>query len=275
MRSLGRAWVEPDGKGGWCPRRGRVRVRAGALTQAAAGERMLELVRTHHVDESRLEADEGERRRRGITFRELSHEWLHYLEFEKGVQPSTLTGYRGLLAEPGLAYRRRRGETAGRIMEQLGRRPALEITLGMAGELVDDVVPAFRGSSTRRPSGFSKSPASPSSASAMTLTATCFTCTTAIPASGLAQDDLVGVTILNARWLLEHEGRVTLTIPSLGPAHPGCACDAALGSSSVCARVSTFDGRLLSVRDRTTLGACSATLAGAYGTGAARRTRYA
>jgi hypothetical protein len=128
MRSLGRAWVEPDGKGGWRPRRVRVRVRAGALPQAAAGERMLELVRTHHVDESRLEADEGERRRRGITFRELSHEWLHYLEFEKGVQPSTLTGYRGLLAEPGLAYRRRRGETAGRIMEQLGRRPALEIT---------------------------------------------------------------------------------------------------------------------------------------------------
>jgi hypothetical protein len=41
------------------------------LTVAAAGERMLELVRARHVDESRLEADASERRRRGITFREL------------------------------------------------------------------------------------------------------------------------------------------------------------------------------------------------------------
>jgi hypothetical protein len=61
--------MEPDGKGGWRPRRGRAH--DGALTEAAAGERMLELVRSHHVDESRLEADTGERRRRGITFREL------------------------------------------------------------------------------------------------------------------------------------------------------------------------------------------------------------
>jgi uncharacterized protein YuzE len=26
------------------------------------------------------------------------------------------------------------------------------------------------------------------------------------------QGDLVGVTILNARWLLEHEGRITMTV---------------------------------------------------------------
>ncbi|MBV9819613.1 MAG: DUF2283 domain-containing protein [Solirubrobacterales bacterium] len=35
-------------------------------------------------------------------------------------------------------------------------------------------------------------------------------------------DNLVGVTIINVRWLLEHEGEITLTIPSreqirLGP----------------------------------------------------------
>lgn len=29
-----------------------------------------------------------------------------------------------------------------------------------------------------------------------------------------ANGDLVGVTILNARWLLEHEGQITLTIPA-------------------------------------------------------------
>ena len=60
MRSLGPAWVESDGDGGWRPRRGRPR--DGALSQAQAGARMLELVREHHTGESRLEADEGERR---------------------------------------------------------------------------------------------------------------------------------------------------------------------------------------------------------------------
>jgi integrase len=126
MRSLGPAWMEPDGKGGWRPRRGRAR--AGALTEAAAGERMLELVRTHHVDESRLEADAGERRRRGITFRELAKEWLHYLEHEKGVKPSTLTGYRGMLTEPGTPHLRGRGKTAGHLMQTFGDERALMIT---------------------------------------------------------------------------------------------------------------------------------------------------
>lgn len=28
------------------------------------------------------------------------------------------------------------------------------------------------------------------------------------------QGDLVGVTILNVRWLLDHEGEITLTIPT-------------------------------------------------------------
>jgi integrase len=126
MRSLGPAWMEPDGKGGWRPRRGRAH--DGALTEAAAGERMLELVRSHHVDESRLEADTGERRRRGITFRELGQEWLDYLEHEKGVKPSTLTGYRGLLAEPGIPHQRGSGKTAGQIMEAFGDQSALRIT---------------------------------------------------------------------------------------------------------------------------------------------------
>ena len=50
------------------------------------------------------------------------------LEYEKGAKPSTLSGYRGMLADPGLPYRRRRGETPGRIMEAFDSRPAVAIT---------------------------------------------------------------------------------------------------------------------------------------------------
>lgn len=126
VRALGRAWMEPDGAGGWRARRGRAR--DGALTEAQAGERMLELVRAHHLDETRLEQDEGERRRRGLTFRALAGEWLHFLEFEKGAKPSTLTGYRAMLAEPGLPHRRGGGKSVGRLMEHFGDRRAKEIT---------------------------------------------------------------------------------------------------------------------------------------------------
>ncbi len=41
-RGLGRAWVEPDRRGGWRARRGRVP--AGTLTEAQAGALMLKLV---------------------------------------------------------------------------------------------------------------------------------------------------------------------------------------------------------------------------------------
>jgi hypothetical protein len=53
VRALGRAWVEADGERGWQPRRGRAS--DGALTEAQAGARMLELVRAHHLDESKVE----------------------------------------------------------------------------------------------------------------------------------------------------------------------------------------------------------------------------
>jgi uncharacterized protein YuzE len=33
------------------------------------------------------------------------------------------------------------------------------------------------------------------------------------------QGDLVGVTILNARWLLDHDGAITLTLPTSEPLH--------------------------------------------------------
>src|SRR6202008_4768258 len=74
IRALGRAWVESDGNGGWRRRRGRAP--DGMLTEAMASERMLMLVRGHDAEQTLLERDADERRRRGVTFRDLAVEYL-------------------------------------------------------------------------------------------------------------------------------------------------------------------------------------------------------
>jgi integrase len=126
VRALGRAWAEPDGRGDWKRRRGKAP--EGVLTEAQASARMLEFVREHHVDQERLEQDAEERRRRGVTFRELVHEWLLYLEREKGAKPSTLIDYGWMVAEPGQPHRRGQGRSPGLLMGALGDRPISELT---------------------------------------------------------------------------------------------------------------------------------------------------
>ncbi len=126
MRALGRAWAEPDGHGSWKRKRGKAP--DGVLTEPQASARMLDLVQEHHVDQERLEQDAEERRRRGITFRELVHEWLLYLEREKGAKPSTLIDYGWMVAEPGQPHRRGQGRSPGLLMAALGDRPMSELT---------------------------------------------------------------------------------------------------------------------------------------------------
>jgi integrase len=126
IRALGRAWVESDGHGGW--RRKRGRAGEGALTEAEASARMLQFIREHDAEQTLLERDAEERRRRGVSFRELAAEYLHWLEDVKGAKPSTLRDHRCLLAEPGQAYRRGSGSSQGRLMSALGDRPAREVT---------------------------------------------------------------------------------------------------------------------------------------------------
>src|ERR1700752_3231989 len=70
IRALGRAWAESDGNGGWKRRRGQPP--EGTLTEAAAAERMLALVREHDAEQTLLERDAEERHSRGVTFRELA-----------------------------------------------------------------------------------------------------------------------------------------------------------------------------------------------------------
>ena len=85
IRALGRAWVEPDGTGGWKRKRGRAP--EGVLTEAEAATRTLQLVREHDAEQTLLERDAEERRRRGVTFRELAGEYLRWLEEVKGAKP--------------------------------------------------------------------------------------------------------------------------------------------------------------------------------------------
>ena len=134
IRALGRAWVEPDGSGGWCRRRGRPP--DGSLTEAQAATRMLALVREHDGDQELLERDAAERLRRGVTFREVATAYLQWLERVKGAKPSTLRDHRSVLGEPGLAHRRGTGVSRGPIMAALGDRPAREITTREIEELL-------------------------------------------------------------------------------------------------------------------------------------------
>jgi hypothetical protein len=126
VRAFGRAWVESDGNGGW--RRKPGRAPQGVLTEAVAAARMLALMREHDVEQTLLEREAEERRRHGVTFRELAGEYLRWLEDVKGAKPSTLRDHRSLLAEPGQAYRRGSGASRGQIMCALGERPAREVT---------------------------------------------------------------------------------------------------------------------------------------------------
>jgi integrase len=97
------------------------------LTEAEAAARMLALVHEHDAEQSLLEQDADERRRRGVTFRELAGEYLDWLEHVKGAKPSTLRDHRLLLAEPGSVHRRGRGTSRGFVMAAVGDRPAREV----------------------------------------------------------------------------------------------------------------------------------------------------
>jgi integrase len=123
-RRLGRAWVEPDGEGGWRKRRGR---RAeGWLDERAAHVAAAEKVA--EVDRERAEAARRRSREGVPTFRRVAHEWLTWKRDVKGGAPSTLRENRRLLREPGEPKKRGAGTVQARLMERFGDQPYDEIT---------------------------------------------------------------------------------------------------------------------------------------------------
>ena len=69
---------------------------------------MLKLVRRHHPEQTTLEKDADERRRRGVTFRDLAHEWLTWLVHMDKATPGHLLCWTTAraLCQPRTPYRR-------------------------------------------------------------------------------------------------------------------------------------------------------------------------
>ncbi len=127
-RRIGPAWLVLDAATGeWRPRRGRVP--DGSYDDRRAHVAAATLVADYVAQASDLERSERERRARGVTFREVAHEYLRWLADVKGAKPSTLVDHRCVLAEPGIPYRRGEGTTLGHIMAALGDQPAAKVTV--------------------------------------------------------------------------------------------------------------------------------------------------
>jgi hypothetical protein len=101
------------------------RPKEGALNRSAAEHRAREIVAEHL-------ATIATPRPTGPTFREVAHDYMHWLERVRGAKPSTLADHRYLLAESN-------GTTKGRIMDAIGDRAAAEVTPGEMEQLLDDL----------------------------------------------------------------------------------------------------------------------------------------
>jgi hypothetical protein len=141
-RRIGPAWLERDETRDWRPRRGRVQ--DGYYDERRAHAAAAQTVSQYLADAADIERIEHERRSRGITFREVAQSYLSWLDDVKGAKPSTLADYRYLLAEPGVPYKRRVGESAGHIMEALGNLSAAKVSVRDVDTLLATVSKAGR-----------------------------------------------------------------------------------------------------------------------------------
>ncbi len=136
-RRVGPAWLDRSRDGSWIRRRGRIE--DGYFDERRANIRAAEIVAEYVRDYSERERVEYERKVQGMTFRELAHGYLDWLERVKGAKPSTLASHRLLLAEPGKPHRRGGRKTPGHIMAALGDRPVSKITPTEVKALLDTI----------------------------------------------------------------------------------------------------------------------------------------
>jgi integrase len=126
-RRIGPAWLTFEkATGAWVRRRGKVL--AGFYDEHGAHVAAARLVDELMSEANERERVELERRTRGVTFREVAHDYMRWLEDVAGAKPSTLRDRQCVLGEPGIQRRRRTGETFGHVMAALGDRPAAKIT---------------------------------------------------------------------------------------------------------------------------------------------------
>jgi integrase len=128
-RRIGPAWLQKDRATGRWNRRRSGRVPDGSYDERGATIRAAEVVTAYVADAREQERVERERRSRGVTFRELAHEYLHWLEDVKRAKPGTLRDHGYMLREPGIAYNSRGALSVGHVMAALGDHPASKITI--------------------------------------------------------------------------------------------------------------------------------------------------
>ncbi len=137
-RRVGPAWLDPDpATGEWVPRRGRIA--DGFYDERRAHVAAAQIVARYVAEADDQKRVHRERRAKGVSFREVAHAYLGWLEDIKGAKPSTLHDYRYLLAEPGVPKKRGKGVIAGHIMAALGDRPAAKITTRQVEELLTTI----------------------------------------------------------------------------------------------------------------------------------------
>jgi integrase len=136
-RRVGPAWLHRSRDGSWTRRRGRIE--DGYFDEARAHVRAAEIVAAYVRDFAERDRIEHERKLRGMTFRELAHGYIDWLERIKGSKPSTVASHRLLLADAGKAHRRGGGTSPGLIMAALGDKPVKAITPADVEGLLDVV----------------------------------------------------------------------------------------------------------------------------------------
>jgi integrase len=135
-RRIGPAWLDPDG-GGWRLRRGRVR--DGFYDKRGAHVAAARIVAAYVADAANVEQVERERQTRGVSFREVTGDYLRWLADVKGAKPATLRDHRSTLAESGTPYKRGKGSVNGHVMDALGDRPAGKVTTREVEDLLSKV----------------------------------------------------------------------------------------------------------------------------------------
>lgn len=126
MRRIGPAWLERNAAGDWVSRKGRIAV--GYFDERRAHVGAAALAETYVRDLVDVERVERERVTRGVTFREVAHAYLDWLENVRGAKPSTMLSHCNDLAEPGTPHKRGDGVKAGYIMAGLGDTAATKVT---------------------------------------------------------------------------------------------------------------------------------------------------
>jgi integrase len=145
-RRLGPAWLAPVGskdakpngrtfgqRRQWVERKGRVR--EGALDERDA----MELAKKEQREwADRLATEVAERERVTRSFRALAREWQGYMVKIGKHKPSTAYDVACTLVEPGVMYKRRKGESHGIVMRLLGDTAAHQVTQADIEEVFDE-----------------------------------------------------------------------------------------------------------------------------------------